>query len=90
MLDVLASLRERVKSHEKCIGGDLPLVLGLGFVLKVCILELGADIKSKDQLLVSLMWLLTLNEGKDLWSIDIVSASIDDGVADFSDQDDES
>jgi len=32
-------------------------------------------------------WLLTLDESEDLWAIDVVSASIDDGVTDFTNED---
>jgi hypothetical protein len=41
--DVHASFREGIKTHEKSVGGDLPLVLGLGLVVKVSVLVLGAD-----------------------------------------------
>lgn len=90
MLDVLASLGEGVKTHEKGVGGDLPLILGLGLVLEVGILELRADVESQNQFLVSLHWLFTLNESEDLGTIDVVAASIDDGIADLSDQHDQS
>jgi len=35
-------------------------------------------------------WLLTLDESEDLWAIDVVTASIDNGVTDFTDEDNES
>ena len=44
--DVLASLGEGVEADEESVGGDLPLVLGLSFVLKVGILELVADVNA--------------------------------------------
>jgi len=66
------------------------LVLGLCFVFKVGILELGADIESQDELLMGLHWLLTLNESEDLWAIDVVAASVDDGVTDFTNEYNES
>ena len=46
MFDVLAALRERVESHKQSVGRNLPLILGLGLILKVCILEFGADVES--------------------------------------------
>lgn len=86
MHDVLASLREGVQSHEESIGGDLPLVLGLCLVLKVGILELGADIKGQSELIMSFLGFFVLDESEDLFSIDVVSALVDDGVTDLSDQ----
>jgi hypothetical protein len=71
MHDVLASFRERIKSHEESVGCDFPLVLGLGLILKVSILELGANIKSKGELVVGLLGLFVLNESEDLLTIDV-------------------
>jgi len=88
MLNVLASLREGVKSNEESVSGDLPLILGFSFVLEVSILEFGADIEGKNQFLVSLHWLFTLDKCEDLWTINVVSASGDDSITDLSDQDD--
>jgi len=86
VLDVLAALRERVESHKQSVGSDLPLILGLSLVLKVSILEFGADVESKNKLLMCLLRLFTLNEGEDLWTINVVAASVDDGVANLADQ----
>ena len=88
--DVLASLRERIKSHEQGVGGDFPLVLGLLLVLIVGILELGADIQSEGKLIIGSFWLISSNESEDGWSINGTSASDDDGVADLSDQNNQS
>jgi hypothetical protein len=88
--DVLASLREGVKSDEESICGDFPLSLCLLLVLKVGILELGTDIKGNSELVVSLLRLLSLDKVEDGKAIDCISASDDDGVADFSDKDDKS
>jgi hypothetical protein len=85
--DVLASLGEGIKSHEQGVGGDLPLVLGLLLVLIVGIFELGADIQSKSELVIGGLWLIGSDESEDGWSIDGHTASIDNGVADLSDQD---
>ena len=60
------------------------------FVLKVGVLELGADIEGNSELVVSLLWLLGLDKVKDSKAVDGISASNDDGVADFSDKDNES
>jgi hypothetical protein len=66
------------------------LSLCLLFVLKVGVLELGADIEGNGELVVSLLWLLSLDEVEDSKAVDGISASNDDSVADFSDKDDES
>ena len=75
-----------VKSNEKGVGRDLPLALGIGLVLEVGILELGADVQSQDEFLMCLDWLLTLDESEDLWAINVGAASVDDGIADFTDK----
>lgn len=51
--DVLASLGEGIKADKERVGGDLPLVLGLGLVVEVGFLKLGANVESKGELLVS-------------------------------------
>mmetsp|Transcript_20734 Transcript_20734/g.31851 ORF Transcript_20734/g.31851 Transcript_20734/m.31851 type:complete len:572 (-) Transcript_20734:732-2447(-) len=84
--DVLAALREGVQAHEQSVGGDLPLVLGLGLVLEVGVLELGAHVESQHQLVVGLLGLISLDVHEDLLAVNGVAASVDDGVADFSDQ----
>jgi hypothetical protein len=66
------------------------LSLCLLLVLKVGVLELGADIKGDSELVVSLLCLLGLDEVEDSKAVDGISTPDDDGVADFSDQDDES
>jgi hypothetical protein len=66
------------------------LSLCLLLVLKVGVLELGADIKGNSELVVSLLCLLSLDEVEDSRAVDGISAPDDDSVADFSDQDDES
>jgi len=55
-------------------------------VLKVGILEFGADIKSNCELIMSLLWLFGFDHIKDDWTVDCVSASDDDCIADFSDK----
>ena len=85
--DILASLGERIKSHEQGVGGDLPLVLGLLLVLVVSILELGANVQSESELVIGDLWLIGLDKSEDGWSIDGSTASVDNGVADLSDQD---
>ena len=86
MHDVLASLREAIESHEEGVGGDLPLVLGLLLVLVVGILELGADVEGKGELVVGDLWLISTDKPKDGWSINGGTAPVDDGVADLSNQ----
>jgi hypothetical protein len=54
MHNVLASLKEAIKSDEQSVGGDLPLVLGLSLVVKVGILEFVANFDSKSEVSVSL------------------------------------
>jgi hypothetical protein len=54
MHDVLASLKEAIKSDEQSVGGDLPLVLGLSLVVKVGIFEFVANFDSKSEVSVSL------------------------------------
>lgn len=63
------------------------MTLGFLLVFKVGILELCADVKSNSELIMSLLWLFGLDQIKDGKSIDGISASDDDGVADLSDQD---
>jgi len=66
------------------------LALGLLLVVKVSILELGTYIKGNSELVMSLLWLLGLNEVEDSETVDGISASDDDGIADFSDENDKS
>lgn len=66
------------------------MVLGLLLVLIVGILELGADIQSEGELIIGSLWLIGSDESEDGWSIDGSSASVDDGVADLSDQNNQS
>jgi hypothetical protein len=84
--DVLASLREGVKSHEESVGGDFPLVLSLGLVFKVSIFEFGAHVQSENELIMSFLWLLSLDETKDLLTIDVLVASGNDRVANLTDE----
>jgi len=53
--DILASLREAIKSHEKSVGSDFPSVLRLSFVFKVGVLEFAANIQSKLQFVMRLI-----------------------------------
>jgi hypothetical protein len=87
--DVLAPFGEGVQSHEESVGGDFPLVLSLGFVFKVSILELGAHVQGENELVMSLLWLLTLDEAEDLLTIDVLVASGNDRVANLTDENDE-
>lgn len=86
MHNVLAPLGEGVQSHEESVGGDFPLVLSLGFVFKVSIFEFGAHVQGEDELVMSLFWLFTLDEAKDLLTIDVLVASGNDRVANLTDE----
>ena len=86
MHDVLASLKEAIKSDKQSVRGDLPLVLGLSLVVKVGILELVANINSKSEAFVSLDSVQCFDKSKDLWSVHLIIALSDDGVTDLSDQ----
>ena len=86
MHDVLASLKEAIKSDEQSVRGDLPLVLGLSLVVKVGILELVANINSKSEAFVSLDSVQCFDKSKDLWSVHLIIALSDDSVTDLSDQ----
>ena len=46
MHDVMAAFAEGIKTHEKGVSGDLPLVLRLAFIVKVGLFEFGANIES--------------------------------------------
>lgn len=61
--DILATLLEGVKADEESVGGDFPLVcaLCLALVLEVSILEFGASLECKCELIMSFLWLLVLN-----------------------------
>lgn len=85
--DVLASLREGIKPHKKCVCGDFPLVLSLAFVFEIGIFEFRAYLKGESELIMSFLRLFILDEGKDLITINVVAALIDDGIADLSDED---
>jgi hypothetical protein len=66
------------------------LSLGLLLVLKVGILELSTDIESNSELIMSLLWLFSLDQVKDGKAVNGISASDNDGIADFSDENNES
>jgi len=87
--DILAPLGERVQSHEESVGGDFPLVLSLGFVFKVSVFELGAYVQGEDELVMGLLWLLSLDETEDLLTIDVLVASGDNRVANLTDENNE-
>jgi len=84
--DVLAALRKGIKAHKERVGGDLPLVLALGLVLEVCILELGAHIEGKGQLLVSIPALLVLDGFEHFVSVNSRAALLNDSIADLADK----
>jgi len=61
------------------------LALGLLLVLKVGVLELCTDIKSNSKLIMGTCMIFRADKLEDGWTIDGVSASDDDGIADLSD-----
>jgi hypothetical protein len=88
--DVLTSFKEAIKSHEKGVCSNLPLVLGLSLVIEVGIFEFVADFDGKSKLIMGFFCLSTLNKTKYLFSVDLASALIDDSIAYLSNQDYES
>jgi len=66
------------------------LSLGLLLVLKVGILELSTDIESNGELVMSLLFVASLDQVKDGKAVDGLFASDNDGIADFSDENNES
>ncbi len=65
---------------------DLPLVLGLSLVVEVDFLEFRAHVESLSQLVMSITRLLTLDASKDLLSVDKLESLVDDGIADFTNE----
>lgn len=86
----MASLLEGIESHEQSVRGDLPLASDLALVLMVSLLELSASVQSSLQFVVSFLRLFTLDEGEDFLTIDKVLASVNNGIADLSDEYDKS
>jgi hypothetical protein len=65
------------------------LVLGLSLVVKVSVLELRADFKSKGKFAVSIGSVIVLDGVEHLLSINEVLALCDNSVADFTNEYDE-
>jgi hypothetical protein len=65
------------------------LVLSEAFVLEVGVLELGADVDGGLELMGSIDWFL-LKECEDLGTRDVFSGLLDDGIADLSNEDNQS
>jgi len=84
--DVHAALGECVETHEESIGGDLPLVLGLGLVVEVGVLELGADVEGKSEFAVGISSVVILDGVEHLLAINEVLALGNDSIADFADK----
>jgi hypothetical protein len=62
----------------------------LSFVIEVSIFELVANVNTELELGVSFAKISTLDEAEDLLTVDLSTASLDDCVADFSDENNES
>jgi len=84
--DILAAFTESIKTNKKGVSGDLPLVVGFAFVVKVGVLELRANIESKRKFLMSINGFLILDGFKNFWSINSASALFDDCIANLADK----
>jgi len=84
--DILAALTESIKTNKKGVSGDLPLVVGFAFVVKVGVLELRTNIESKRKFLMSINGFLILDGFKNFWSINSASALFDDCIANLADK----
>jgi isochorismate hydrolase len=62
----------------------------LTLVVKVGIFELVADLNSESKLVVSFSNFITLDKAKDFFTRNLAFALIDDGIADFSNQNNKS
>jgi len=67
--DVLATFSEGIKTHKQRIGADLPLVLGLAFVVEVGVFESGADFEAHRQFAVCFTCSGLFNQVEDLGTI---------------------
>lgn len=88
MHDVHAAFGESVKADEESIGGDLPLVLALGFVVEVGILEPGTHVEGQSELLVGLSSVFILDSVENFFAINKSAALGNDRVANFSNEND--
>jgi hypothetical protein len=86
MQDILASFQKGIKSDKESIGGNFPLVLSLSFVIKVGVFELKAYVNNKGKLLVGFFIIFCFDERENLFSTDLSSALVDNGIAYLSDQ----
>ena len=87
--NVLAPLSEGIKADKEGARSDLPGVLGLGLVVVVGDLELGAEVPASGELAVSITWVFVLDCTENLVTVDLLAALEDDGVANLSDEDQE-
>mmetsp|Transcript_24254 Transcript_24254/g.21359 ORF Transcript_24254/g.21359 Transcript_24254/m.21359 type:complete len:229 (-) Transcript_24254:598-1284(-) len=90
MQDIVASFQEAVKSDEQSISGELPAAIGLSLVLEVDVLELVADINDSLELVAGILLFVITDHLRDDSSVDEANSLGDDGVTDFSDEDDKS
>jgi len=84
--DVHAALGEGVETHKESVGSDFPLVLGLGLVVEVGILELGADVEGKSEFAVGISSVVILDGVENLLAINEVLALSNNSIADFADE----
>ena len=89
MHDVLAAFAESIKSHKERVCGDLPLVLALRLVIKVCFLELGAHIDTGSEASVGFLGSVTLKSFENTVSVNEVVTLPDNGVTDLADEHDQ-
>jgi len=90
MEDIVASFQETIETNKEGVSGEFPGSVGLGFIFKVEILEFGADINDHLQFVAGFFGLTFFNHVEDSSSADEVSSLSDDGVTDFSDEDNKS
>jgi hypothetical protein len=84
--DVLASLTEGIESYKESIGGDLPLVLALGLVIKVSLLEASAYLNTSSKASVSFSWVFSCNSFENTVTAHIVLALTNNSIADLTDE----
>lgn len=87
--DVVRALEEAVEADEEGVGGEFPASLSLGLVLEVGVLELGADVDALLEAFAGLVRFLVVDVAEDDLAVDEAGGLLDDGVADFADEDNE-
>mmetsp|Transcript_9277 Transcript_9277/g.10102 ORF Transcript_9277/g.10102 Transcript_9277/m.10102 type:complete len:229 (+) Transcript_9277:1035-1721(+) len=86
MLNILTTFREGIQTDEQGIGGDGPGIVGLGFIVKVGLFELGANVEGQTQFIASLTGGIILDQGENIMSTDKFAGLYNESIANFSDQ----